>query len=98
MSGPSGIFISKILIMSIMENSDKLPENRPQAFAHYRTFLIINALIVTIMILPSLIFIQDKPPSPPSMVAVKPRPNYGYKTASKLIFTNWNYVLIFVHF
>ena len=57
MSGPSGIFISKILIMTIMENRDKLIDNRDLAFEHYTKFLIINALIVSIMVIPSLFFI-----------------------------------------
>lgn len=50
------------------------------------------------MVLPALLFIKDKPPSPPSVVATKPRPQYTYRQASKVIFSNKNYIWIFIHF
>jgi len=50
------------------------------------------------MVIPALLFIRDKPPSPPSVVATKPRPQYTFKQAAKLIFTNRNYLWIFIHF
>lgn len=98
MSGPSGIFISKIMIMSTMSDDDKNILNKVIAKEHYETFIVINTIIVILMVVPSLFLIKDKPPSPPSMVATKPRPNYTFKSAAKSIFTNSNYVLLFIHF
>lgn len=98
MSGPSGILISKILIMSTMKDTDILVENRDVARQHYELFIILNAIIVTIMVVPSLFLIKDQPPSPPSIVATKPRPNYTFMEAARVIFTNSNYLWIFIHF
>ena len=98
MSGPSGIFISKILIMTIMQSEDRDPNNQNIAEEHYETFIIVNTIIVVILTLPALILIRDKPPSPPSIVATVPRPTYTFRQAVKLIFTNWNYVLVFINY
>jgi hypothetical protein len=45
--------------------------NIPHALIH---FITINSIMTIAMVTPALIFISDKPPSPPSMIATKPRP------------------------
>ena len=69
MAIPSGIFISKILIMSLMQDGDKLPENRDEALRHYSLFLMINAGIVALFVLPSILLFKNKPMTPPSILA-----------------------------
>ena len=85
MSGPAGIFISKVLIQTIMWNDDKLEENRLRARSNYEFFVLANSLIVTVMIVPAFFLIKDQPPSPPSKVASKVRPHYSIWESTKLI-------------
>jgi hypothetical protein len=59
MSGPAGIFISKVLIQSIMWNDDRLQENRARARSNYEFFVLANSLIVTLMIMPAFFLIRD---------------------------------------
>lgn len=49
-------------------------------------------------VLPSLFFIREKPPSPPSMIATKPRPVQTLFEAARYCFSNVNYVFIFLYF
>ena len=78
-SGPLGIFISKVLIMSSFENADKIDEGDggttlELTTRRFNTFILIHSLITIAMVTPALFLIREKPPSPPSMVATKPRP------------------------
>ena len=50
------------------------------------------------MCLPAIFLIRDKPPSPPSMVATKPRPVQTFKEAFKGLISNPNYIHIFMFF
>jgi hypothetical protein len=50
------------------------------------------------MVTPALFLIREKPPSPPSMVATKPRPVQTFAESYKGLLTNHNYILIFVYF
>jgi predicted MFS family arabinose efflux permease len=98
MSGPAGIFISKVLIQTIMWNDDKLEENRLRARSNYEFFVLANSLFVTVMIVPAFFLIKDHPPSPPSKVASKVRPHYSIWESTKLILQNKQYLLVFLHF
>ena len=74
-SGPLGIFISKILILSIFTEEDKdVKGPAGNTKSRMTLFLILNSIIVVVMVLPALFLIREKPPSPPSMVATKKRP------------------------
>ena len=50
------------------------------------------------MVIPALLLIRDKPPSPPSMIATKPRPVQSFREAFAGLMSNYNYVLIFMYF
>ena len=78
-SGPLGIFISKILIITNFDDKDKKDYSEggntiEVTAARFNTFILIHSIITIAMVTPALILIKDKPPSPPSMVATKPRP------------------------
>ena len=66
LSGPAGIIVSKIMIMSCFSTEDDTDENSHIAKANFEFFMLINGGIVILMVLPSIILIRDKPPSPPS--------------------------------
>lgn len=97
-SGPLGIFISKVLILSIFDEKDKKPGNIPKAEYDWNLFIILQAIITIAMVTPALFLIKDKPPSPPSIVATKPRPQQSFKESYKGLFSNYNYMLIFMYF
>jgi len=78
-SGPLGILISKILILSNFNDYDKKPEvaggySNDIKRAHFQNFIGLHSLITIALVLPALFLIREKPPSPPSMVATKKRP------------------------
>ena len=50
------------------------------------------------MAAPALLLIREKPPSPPSMVATKPRPIQTFREAFTGLITNPNYIHIFMYF
>jgi hypothetical protein len=50
------------------------------------------------MCLPAIFLIKDKPPSPPSMVATKPRPVQTFREAFNGLISNPNYIHIFMFF
>ena len=65
--------------MSCFENADKIDEGDGGTplnltIDRFHTFMLIHGLITIAMVLPALFLIREKPPSPPSMVATKPRP------------------------
>lgn len=66
LSGPAGIIVSKIMIMSCFSTEDDTDANSHIAKANFEFFMLINGGIVILMVLPSIILIRDKPPSPPS--------------------------------
>lgn len=68
------------------------------ARSNFERFSLINSLLAIIMVLPSLLFIVEKPPSPPSMLATKPRPIQTLRAVLKEIFSNRNYIMIFIYF
>ena len=47
---------------------------------------------------PAIFLIREKPPSPPSMVATKPRPVQTFKEAFKGLISNSNYIHVFMYF
>jgi FLVCR family MFS transporter 7 len=78
-SGPLGIFISKGLLLLLFDQNDGTPEYKggtPDDIAksHLNYFFFLHSLITIGMVVPALFLIREKPPSPPSMVATKPRP------------------------
>ena len=98
-SGPLGIFISKVLILSFFSEGDKtgatpLDETR----AHWTGFIVTQSLVTIAMVSPALFLIRDKPPSPPSMVATKPRPVQTFAESYRGLLSNHNYLLIFLSF
>jgi hypothetical protein len=98
MAGPLGILICKVLIQSIMWNDDKLPEHAHRGRLHYEFFIIANALVVALMVLPSFFMLREKPPTPPSKVASKIRPHFSMREAWNMIMSNKDYLIVFAHF
>jgi FLVCR family feline leukemia virus subgroup C receptor-related protein len=74
MSGPAGIILATLMIIFMLDDSHEQETHKEEAKAAYEFFIILNVVIVAIMVIPSLIFFKNKPPSPPSMLATKPRP------------------------
>lgn len=102
-SGPLGIFISKILILAIFTNKDKLlPENGGSTIvesrSHFTTFIAIHSIMSVALVIPALFLIREKPPSPPSMVATKARPVQTFREAFYGLKDNVNYMLVFIYF
>ena len=102
-SGPLGIFISKILILAIFDNKDKklpfdggLPVEVSRS--HFHVFIAIHSIMSIAMVIPALFLIREKPPSPPSMVATKKRPVQTFREAFDGLRSNTNYMLIFIYF
>lgn len=98
-SGPLGIFISKVLILSFFDEGDKqgmtpLEETR----GHWHGFIFTQSLITMCMVTPALLLVREKPPSPPSIVATKPRPVQTFAQSYRGLLTNHNYILIFWYF
>jgi hypothetical protein len=78
-SGPLGLFISMIMIQIIFNDKDKINEEFggapiEESKSRFNIFITISSIITIAMVTPALIFIKEKPPSPPSMIATKPRP------------------------
>jgi predicted MFS family arabinose efflux permease len=59
---------------------------------------VLNVILTVILVLPALFLIRDKPPSPPSMIATKPRPVQTFREAFHGLYTNYNYIFIFMYF
>ena len=63
----------------MFKNEDKIDEGDggtsvEATRARFELFILIISLLTIAMVLPALFLIREKPPSPPSMVATKPRP------------------------
>ena len=55
-------------------------------------------MIVTLFTVPALAFFRERPPTPPSVVADDTNAGMKFIEASKALFTNRNYVLLFIVF
>ena len=105
-SGPLGIFISKILILSIFVNEDKfIPVDQggtgtsiQTATDHFHTFIGIHSILSVALVIPALFLIREKPPSPPSMIATKSRPVQTFREAFGGLISNYNFIFIFMYF
>lgn len=78
-SGPLGLFVSMIMIVIMFDDKDKESpfyggNSVDVSTSRFNNFITINSIMTIAMVIPALIFIRDKPPSPPSMIATKPRP------------------------
>jgi len=76
------------------ENGAQVDETR----GRFNLFMSIQSLMTIGMCLPAIFLIKDKPPSPPSMVATKPRPVQTFREAFNGLISNANYVHIFMYF
>lgn len=105
-SGPLGIFISKISIIMNFEDGDKyMPDSGydgatsiETARTHFHNFITVNCILSFALVLPALFLIREKPPSPPSMVATKPRPVQTFREAFTGLISNTNYIFVFMYF
>jgi MFS family permease len=102
-STPLGIFISQILILLVFdlkdgEDPDEGGPDPEDTRARFNLFMSIISLMTIGLCLPAIILIRDKPPSPPSMVATKPRPVQTFKEAFKGLISSPNYIHIFMYF
>lgn len=102
-SGPLGIFVIQTLILIMFDNDDKIDEGdggTPLDLTRerFQRFMLITSLMTIAMVTPALFLIREKPPSPPSMVATKPRPVQTFKQAFGGLVSNNNYILIFLYF
>lgn len=79
-SVPCGIFVSKLMTMGMLDDGDKIEEDeiggRPydETVIRFNSFMFYQCTICIFCVIPALVLIRDKPPSPPSMIATKPRP------------------------
>ena len=77
-STPFGIFIAKILTILMFDDKDKFNEFPDRTWSDtnskFSTYIGILSLISGGTAIPAIFLIRNKPPSPPSMVATKPRP------------------------
>ena len=83
-SGPLGLFVSMIMIVIIFDDKDKFDfkdggNTLELSKSRFNNFITINSVMTIAMVIPALIFIRDKPPSPPSMIATKPRPVQSFR-------------------
>lgn len=102
-SGPLGIFISKISIITNFDDKDKwMPDKGGSAIEiakqHFTSFITVNCILSFALVLPALFLIREKPPSPPSMVATKPRPVQTFREAFGGLVSNVNYIFVFMYF
>jgi MFS family permease len=102
-SGPLGIFIIQTLILLMFENADKIDQGDGGTSLvltreRFQRFILITSLLTIAMVTPALFLIREKPPSPPSMVATKPRPVQTFREAFWGLVGNNNYMLIFLYF
>ena len=58
----------------------------------------VHSILTIAMVLPALFLIREKPPSPPSMVATKKRQVQTFREAFRGLYTNANYLLVFMYF
>ena len=78
-STPLGILIILTLILIIFRSDDSIaadeggPSNEDTK-GRFDLFMTIHSIMSIGMAVPALFFIREKPPSPPSMVAIKSRP------------------------
>ena len=98
MAVPVGILVCKILIQTIIWDDDKLPKNSHRGRLHYDFFLIALTVIIALMCLPSIFLILESPPTPPSKAAAKKRPHFSMRKALKMIMSNKDYLIVFIHF
>lgn len=77
-SVPFGILISKILTLVIFDDEDKHDGDNGRTWeetnGRFGNFILIQCILSIGLVVPSILLIRNKPPSPPSMVATKPRP------------------------
>jgi hypothetical protein len=52
--------------------------------------------MISVLIIPALSFIKEKPPSPPSIVANDTNNGIGFKEGIKKLGSNKNYILMFI--
>jgi hypothetical protein len=81
-----------------MWDEDKLEENRHRAKINFEFFILANAFIVSLMLIPSFFLIKDNPPTPPNRRASKPRPQFSVLEGIKMLISNKDYMLVFLHF
>ena len=86
------------MIINIFENDDKNPVYKERAETRWKIYITIQVIISCVFVIPSLLFIRNKPKSPPSIVATKPRPNKTFFQAAKFLFKNPNYICLMVYF
>jgi sugar phosphate permease len=78
-STPLGILVSLILILMIFRSDDRVaadeggPSNEDTK-GRFDLYMTIHSIMTIGMAAPALFLIREKPPSPPSMVAIKSRP------------------------
>jgi sugar phosphate permease len=78
-SGPVGILISTLLIMTMFDDQDKIPptfggNSMEVRQGRFEIFIAVQAIITIGLVTPALFLIREKPPSPPTIVATKKRP------------------------
>jgi MFS family permease len=102
-STPLGIFISQILIVIIFRTDDELEVDSggpevDETRARFNLYMSIIAIMTICFCLPAIFLIREKPPSPPSMVATKPRPVQTFREAFGGLIRNPNYIQVFLYF
>ena len=94
MASPIGCLLA-FVIPNLFFDADKEIEK-----GEFEFYIIIQTVIVVVLSIPSLIFLREEPPSPPS-VLLKDKDSViqmGMGEAIKNLFTNRNYIYMFASF
>lgn len=96
MAIPLGMLISFVLPNAVMEDSDS--RDIETGKRHFDLYILIQTLLMTVLSLPALIFMQEEPPSPPSVVANDTNNHMSMKEGIKALLTNKNYMMLLLTF
>ncbi|CDW89422.1 major facilitator superfamily protein [Stylonychia lemnae] len=96
MAIPVGTLISFIMPNAFISNDDMADIEK--ATRNFEIYVIVQTAIITVLCIPALIFTQEEPPSPPSVIANETNNKMGMAEGVKELFTNRNYIILFLIF
>lgn len=101
-SSPIGLLISQVMIMMMFENDDKHPSNRIRAEERWNNYIWLQALMSIAFVMPALLFIRNKPDSPPSFALREQQKidaqKKSFKEVMKQLLANKNFLYLFLYF
>lgn len=97
MSMPLGMLFSFILPSMIFDDSDK--DNKDEARSHFKLYLLVQTIIISVFCIPAIIFLRETPLSPPSVLANNMNEEeIGIMKGIKMLVRNKSYMLLFITF